>query len=57
MKNKRATIYTTKIAANGNMHQCITGVVIDNMQFLATKKCRKQYNQGSPINVLKFHLN
>jgi hypothetical protein len=57
MKKKRESIYTTKVAANGNMYQCITGVVIDSVQFLATDKCRKQYNQGNPVRTLKLYLN
>ena len=35
----------------------VVGVIIMGMEFLATDKCRKKYNSGNPITVIKYNLN
>ena len=35
----------------------VVGVIIRGMEFLATDKCRKKYNRGNPITVIKYNLN
>lgn len=35
----------------------VVGVIIMGMEFLATDKCRKKYNRGNPITVIKYYLN
>jgi hypothetical protein len=47
----------TKVSANGHISTCVMGVIINGTHFIATDKCRKKYNNGNPIKVLKFNLN
>jgi len=53
----KKSFYISKVLPNGKIIQTTVGVIINGIEFRATDKCRKLYNQGNPINILKFHLN
>jgi hypothetical protein len=56
-QSKPSSLFINKVSSSGVLYQCTISVIIGSIQSIATDKCRKQYNQGNPINVVKFNLN
>jgi hypothetical protein len=56
-QSKPSGLFINKVSSSGKIYQCTISVIINGIQSIATNKCRKKYNQGNPINVVKFNLN